>query len=101
MSKKQKIEIHKDDTLTEIDEELDFALGKLESANGNVGSLLEEIETENAGDVPADEDADAVSDASRAPAKPSQGDDSAGGPSGGEAPESTASALEADAPRNK
>ncbi len=47
MTKKQKIEIHQDDELAQIDEELDFALEQLESANSTVGGLLGDIEAEN------------------------------------------------------
>ena len=57
MSKKQKIEIHQSDELTQIDEELDFALEQLESANFTVGGLLEGIEAANREDEAVDEEA--------------------------------------------
>jgi hypothetical protein len=47
MSKKRKIEIHDTEELAQIDEELDFALEQLDSANLTVGGLLEEIEASN------------------------------------------------------
>ena len=47
MSKKKKIEIHQDEELAQIDEELESALGMLESANLAVGGVLEEIEVSN------------------------------------------------------
>ncbi len=47
MSKKRKFEIHQDDELAQIDEELDLALEQLESANVTVGGLLEEMEAAN------------------------------------------------------
>lgn len=47
MSKKRKIEIHDTEELAQIDEELDFALEQLDSANLTVGGLLEEIEAAN------------------------------------------------------
>lgn len=47
MSKKRKIEIHDSEELAQIDEELDFALEQLDSANLTVGGLLEEIEAAN------------------------------------------------------
>ncbi len=56
MSKKKKIEIHQDEELAAIDEELDSALGVLESANLAVGDLLEEIEASNKQDT--DEEAE-------------------------------------------
>ncbi|MFO7973633.1 MAG: hypothetical protein R6V12_03260, partial [Candidatus Hydrogenedentota bacterium] len=47
MSKKRKIDIHDSEELAQIDEELDFALEQLESANYTVGGVLEEIESAN------------------------------------------------------
>ena len=47
MSKKRKFEIHQDDELAQIDEELDLALEQLDAANVTVGGLLEEMEAAN------------------------------------------------------
>jgi len=47
MSKKRKIEIHNSEELAQIDEELDCALDKLDTANFTVGGLLEELEAAN------------------------------------------------------
>ena len=51
MSKKKKIVIHNNEDLGYIDAELDSALASLESANLNVGNLLEEIEASDQDDV--------------------------------------------------
>jgi hypothetical protein len=48
MAKKEKIEIHRDEALTDIDDEFDRALGRLSGAEQNVRDLLETIEGENA-----------------------------------------------------
>ncbi len=50
MAKKEKIEIRRDENLSEIDAELDDALVKLEAANFRIGELLGSIEpkSENA-----------------------------------------------------
>ncbi len=58
MSKKRSIQIHLDDELAQIDEELDQALEQLETANVTVGELLGELEALNgqnagAGDPPS------------------------------------------------
>jgi hypothetical protein len=45
MSKRRIFEIHQDDELAQIDEELDRALEQLETANVTVGELLGEMET--------------------------------------------------------
>lgn len=44
MSKKQKIEIHRDADLLAIDEELDRALERLDGANETIKVLLESVE---------------------------------------------------------
>lgn len=48
MARKEKIQIRRDDDLTEIDVELDDALEKLEDSNERVVELLKTIEGEGA-----------------------------------------------------
>jgi hypothetical protein len=44
MAKKETILIHRDEDLAAIDDELDAALGELESTNHRIGELLQTIE---------------------------------------------------------
>lgn len=65
MTKREHIEIKRDTDLAEIDDELDAAIGELESTNTRIGGLLESIDKgEESLEEKTDEDATAAAQTS-------------------------------------
>jgi len=74
MARKEKIQIRRDEDLTDIDLELDDALARLENSNERVVELLKTIEGEGADGAQASEaaDADQTVEAATDPQTPSE-----------------------------
>ncbi|MCP4645923.1 MAG: hypothetical protein GY851_36095 [bacterium] len=89
MPKKETIEIHRDESLTGIDDEFDRALDRLSGAERNVRDLLESIEEQEA---PQDEENGVGSEAA---ASPEGGDAQTSDSESGDAVPATASEQEA------